>query len=1538
MADSPDNSPEVTEPTPSQEGASQGTSAPPTGKRKRRWLRRILWFLAVVLLLIVLLVALLPTILTSGPAEDFASEQASEILGREVKLEGLSFGWTKPLRLDRLRVGAEEGEGDYPLLDIENVSMPKSLLSLAHLPPYEAELNVGRIEANVVRDEDGVLNLEKVLQAIEERFPPKDVPEPEPEPGPIELPLDQIDVGIETIDLRYVDLAATRTLIAGLEDGALSARWPGGPQPLALTIEGAFRLNDERLPWDVQAEVRDWIDAERVVTTETLTLAATSAESLDNPDLTGGGFSLLATLREMETNSLRVRVPFTPLYDFARGYPLGTLLPPDLELPETVAGTLELGLKATHSQQFQHFTAETEASLRGFAVEGGPVAGRLALPGLEHSAFAEVDLASHTLERLDLSLESAPLTLTAEAAALDWLHPAEGSRLMAQGSFDLGRLASIGAEVLGAGDQASLLDARFGFSARLLEESGPNLVAVGLTAEAELGELRTLEPFAENPEFLTSGSLNLRPLSFVARGPVRYRASEHLVTVPDLEFAGAFTTASLRAEVNLDDPLATWELALFGGTHLTDLIAWDALDRFKPADLPDVRALADYAISGYAVTATEVATSGTVNLTNVTVDLPLRGKVLDNATIAADWDVRADYEDLTVDIARVGLESPILRANLRGRYTPRDFNLEGGAGADLEPIMDIASLFAEIPAQVGGSLAAEFSGSGNPGDAVEMTLRATTPRPLAVEMPGLIAFSEPFSTSLAGQALWEGDGISTATLDLNSFTFGDALAANGKAVVDLTGGRGLDFELDSLLNTSPTLALLDPALLESYGAAVAAEGTIETFVAVDGPFAFGEDGVVFSEAWTIAGENDIALEFVDWLYQPEPAPDETGELAEPEPLAGVLGGVFDNRKFNVSVDLTSPVETLVYEDGAISGFDFVEGPMGVAVDTTRVETAVRYATGEPIPFSVMRGSYLGGVRYGNEIVTLEWPRTDFATATVTDLEATEFLLDWLEFRSGNVFSGDVSALVDWATLAWRAEGGLQLESADALDQTYTLSDEALAALVPEMQGGAALLFDLKGYPPPVDYQVLDGWPVTGRLRASLEGFQARSRGAEPGEALYDLQGVRGAYSLDLPTTGSLAMAAEFLIDRVDSNAIPEKPLEDLEFRGHLAVDELDEVSGELELFEIASYRTQASGTLRIEGLRDALAANEWAALPVWLQNVTLRLNANLAQDLTGLDGFVEDLDSSGALDLNLTVSNTPRNRFRFAPLLKADNVNFAYGQLFRLDNFRGEWNLEKTLLLDPGARPAPPAPPGILKIEDIFIDANGLGGHLSGTTLELRGVERGLTISTTTVNFLGGPATSQWKLFLDRGLPILSGSMEITGLNGGNIVPGFNVRDVRQAEINAVASLRWIFPENPAQTLMDNLALSVRTTRIGSQALRQILRALDSNQDDPRFQAAIAALNLGSPSDVELRLENALVTARGDLRLATGNAVPLPILDREPVGGLVGVYDFSAQAQLLEMVRRAIIVILSDDLSVLQEAIRPLDGDTEGGATDDEDD
>lgn len=276
------------------------------------------------------MLALAPTILCSRAVQSRLTNSVAGLLGRELVLENLDFGWRKPVRIGRVALPPVPGEGELPLAEIAGLSVPLHLIRLASGPPYPLTIDVQRLELNLVRAENGELNIPT--------FPSKAEPVTETEIEAPVLPFSRVHFRIHHLDLRYIDHMSGLT--AAWEAGEFTADWPEPGQPLSLDLKGKLLLGENNLPVELSAMLESWIDAERRLTPDTVRI------TVDSGDLEQAGLHFGGEVQDGGEVVARVRIPLAEVERMRQGLPL-----PD-GMPE-LAGNLDFQFNGHHTAGFR---------------------------------------------------------------------------------------------------------------------------------------------------------------------------------------------------------------------------------------------------------------------------------------------------------------------------------------------------------------------------------------------------------------------------------------------------------------------------------------------------------------------------------------------------------------------------------------------------------------------------------------------------------------------------------------------------------------------------------------------------------------------------------------------------------------------------------------------------------------------------------------------------------------------------------------------------------------------------------------------------------------------------------------------------------------------------------------------------------------------------------------------------------------------------------------------------------------------------------
>ena len=136
-----------------QEAASAAQVKAERKPRRRRWP----WIILGVIALLAILVALLPTLLSLGPARRYLVSLISERLNGQLEIKSWSLGWFSGFRFSGIKVTDAEAR---PVIEVASVNVPATIPSLLGSTKRLGETEVQGLKANVAFYSDGTVNLE----------------------------------------------------------------------------------------------------------------------------------------------------------------------------------------------------------------------------------------------------------------------------------------------------------------------------------------------------------------------------------------------------------------------------------------------------------------------------------------------------------------------------------------------------------------------------------------------------------------------------------------------------------------------------------------------------------------------------------------------------------------------------------------------------------------------------------------------------------------------------------------------------------------------------------------------------------------------------------------------------------------------------------------------------------------------------------------------------------------------------------------------------------------------------------------------------------------------------------------------------------------------------------------------------------------------------------------------------------------------------------------------------------------------------------
>ncbi|MDK2971987.1 MAG: hypothetical protein PWP23_1742 [Candidatus Sumerlaeota bacterium] len=1472
---------------------SDSTETPqvPTERKPRRWRRRLLIAVGAVLLVLVLLVVLLPTILTSGFAERKVSAIAEDKLGRPVTIEGLAFGWRTPLTLEHAALPAIAGEQSRPALDVRGVRVPLTLWGVLRdrkaLPLSGIE--IASIEVNVVRLEDGQWNVLKMMQALKGDAPPTpEEPEATPSGTPSPLPIKDLSASIARIDLRVID--ASQELEAGWEDGSFSVLWPGGAQPLTSDVAGTFRVNAVELPWDVRAKISHWIDADNLLTPMAAEATVTSDGMNGAHQIADGGFYVHATAVEDAENTVRLVLPLEHAEAFAHAASLPVDIPP-------FGGEIDWTVGWTQRAAFRQWTLET--SLKGTGLRATLPSVDVPAQDARIEASASVDLDARVANAVRAEGALAGITFDARATRIPFDNPFATEGVALQAAVDLTQATSLASQVRG-GTGAPIATGSIAFEAmqRDLHEDGGTIEA---TLTMAPGELMTLRPFvAQDPEFLLEVPMDLTPLHLETHATISAgiasksarlvidRWENPIVTRLECDVSGTGDTMSgggtLAGSIDLAHPLEAWG------------------PRFRKEAMPAVQGALDFDIEASADGAKKFASEGALALRGFSVAFVDKPEPLALPETTLAWDLSVNNETPSVVVRRIALENDFAVWTLDGSMTDA-FDIRTHAEADLGPIMELASLFKEMPVAVTGKPVLDASLHGTAGDRLDIALGVETAANLTVVKEGTLSLDAPVFLDSACTVAWSNDVLSSMTMTIADFSLGEAFGMTDETEVALGETIVSTSRAAATVRYAPILAMLDPALLEQFDAAVALEGETTVEPVIHFVLQKTAEGIIFPEPVEIEGTAVTEIAALEWAFRE---------------MSGYVEGFFDEREFAFTVDPADP-KGFAYEDQGFTGAELVSGPMGLELGAWQVGAAQAFAmTGARVELA---GLELSSLRWQSGEMAIQLPRTAVSGNLDFAMEPMAVKVGQLEVQLGNSLHAASDMAYSADDRRWSTRTSMELgDVAEPLG--WTTLPAAMREAIPALEGSLRLEADLAGTLPGEDFDpTTSPLPVAGTFAASANDIGLRMPVLVMEKLNATIEGnIDGA-------TRSGDVTASVAIDRAWNPGLTLKAARDMTLKAEAAFTDADSVRGSIGELRIRNYGTLAEGTFAVSGIMDALASAETNPIAKWLGNLDIDASARAEQDLLWLSGIHPSLLLDGQLDATFEMTNRPERGLTLDAAMEIADGELIFADMVEASGISGSWQTRKTLAARNVVMEHKDLPPGEFRVVQASFGPPGRPGlkaRTSNVLLRLHGFDEPVRAELEIRDLMSGNAVARTALNLVETDPVLSGDLQVAGVDAGQLA-GLATRDKREWEINGAGSANWRLRDLGFQRVLEDLSLRMDSTRIGRLALTRLLEALDAEQDDPRFQNARAALRFGTPTMAQARLNNSLVTFGSELRMPGGVTLSLPILERQPLGDMIEVYDFDRFSPMFSLTRTGLLVLLAEDLAELEQILATLE-------------
>lgn len=624
-----------------------------------------------------------------------------------------------------------------------------------------------------------------------------------------------------------------------------------------------------------------------------------------------------------------------------------------------------------------------------------------------------------------------------------------------------------------------------------------------------------------------------------------------------------------------------------------------------------------------------------------------------------------------------------------------------------------------------------------------------------------------------------------------------------------------------------------------------------------------------------------------------------------------LADFFDNRKFKAVMD-QNPVQ-FTYSDEASTGFSAIEGTVGVLVGKTRLDTRAKFISTGKVTYDISRAS-VGGIVFSAKNIDLNIPPISISGLLSADLNDKVASSTDLHCAIENCLTASVSPLFRWEEGEFHVNAGLSLHSISNLLAIAHFKGPG-APVLPRVSGGADFTANFTGRIPTNGFDITCPLPLSGDLKIRITDV------AVDGGPKYVVKGINADAALTISPDGrDVDFDAKLSMDNVESGQ--RMALKGIHLDVTTALHSFDRLDASLKSMSIDSLGTSGSGRVAVGGLIAVLNAKGKSMDPVKvLRALSVDLDGAFTQQLKDLSSIVPQLDCDGQVGISLAFKNMPGQELGGILNLDVKKARIKFDDKALIDGLDGSWTITKSFRMQNEGRRLAVQPAGTIGMKSLTITTPRLPIEIRNAGLRFSGIDDGIKIDFTAADLVGGPAEASCSLAIHNGNPELNGKLTLTGLNGEALLPGTAFRNRSEADINAVADISLFLPDEPRGSILSNLRLRVRTMRIGKSALVRILEAMDSRQETPQFQNALVALSIGTPVGAELILANALVTINVDLLLTGGIRVPLPILDSAPLSDILGVYKLDEASRKLDLVRWALLLLLTDDLGQLEKHI-----------------
>ncbi len=1421
-----------------------------------------------------------------GWGERLASRMASDIIGQEVHLHGLSAGWFSPITIDALAIAPKNASDPAPLV-LNGVYVPLTLLQARSMPLNLDGIRVTHVTLHVVRDEGGTINWLEIMDSA--MGDGEESTEPESTEPASPIPVERLGIELDDVTIMYHDRATSPELLVGLDSMKLTAAWRAGT-PITAAVSTTVYVNGETAPFELDATVDGLLDSNR-------TLTPMSAGGEIAGSFAGESFSATYDSRAgIATSEGALSIGY-----LARA--AATILPPEMHTDANGAlqWTLRVdGLdKQAGSIAFSLNTDDLETVTPPGASSPLPLPAITVAVGSKFNFGDEFPLSdfSATVNARGLAIEAMgnyQPTDESIAATLDALIDADEIATGLLPTFPrLPTQSPVSGQATLSATASGSLSGEVAFDAKMGWQGG---------------ELRWLAPLADVPQLgLDEGPLSLSPTTHSMAISGSYSA--HRVTA-DYDVSGETLTLKGTASVDPRTPMESIAASFDAGVSVAPLAP--IIRRFAefPPGVPEDSRLA-LSLSTDADSA-RIAYSVETTLSGHDEILALRS--------SGEWSVA----DSRLGLEQLTLAAPFANLDAEGTIGLAGVSqLEWQAAIKLAESIVWASPFLSEPLGIAAAGRLDLQGTveGALTEQAQVAMTMTTSDDYFVEASGFPAFSDPIAVDFAGAAAYAGGDLSLEIQNAE-IAIGDAIAGGLGGTVNKSADQ-LDVALEAQVSTmhAAILAMARPFAPMPEGIEFAIDGESQVELSINGQMILGEE-MRAPEMWEV---NGTEVTFVDTL-----------QVVMPGMRVDLLGAS-DEREFTAAFDPLDPTAFSYSDEAAtiVEAFsvwqhlsqegDQTEREFGDAPDVQLISLSLGNSATVEWPgqftFTLLDGALEeSNVEGAYGLILL--PGAEFSGSVNADLKRSSITAQELRVSSPDFLEGNLDASFDMNNLIWGASGGIKLTNLSSIAGWLGPGEDNILL---HLSGDASAQIDLAG--------TADIMPELGRLRLPAHGAASASWNEIslplPGDV--SIESLTGSVEAQL-SPERLEAKWNSTIANVRTPVALANPISDWSAKGRILLDDLDTFTIENAEFGIDSLGLGGGLGFETSGFGQwilILAQPNFEGPPPpaeWWRALRFDANGTLFQDLDQWELPLAETTAGGRWRVDVTARSSPGQRIKTELITSVENLTVALGESIRLASANGRLPLAKSLLLSTDEVPAATGPRGTMIIRGLGLDWPPVQGSADSAVMHLSGFDQGTSAELLGSGFFGGTARATLDITEENGVPVISGEYQVTNVDARSVLPGLAKRKKKEIEVSGFGEFRWAFPLRTRQgRVLDNLSLTLQITEIARDVTVQLLRDMDPEGASPGIQATIAALRFSTPERASIEIRNGLLSLGIHLKTATGQSIPMPVFDRANIAQTAELYAPESVDLILEGVRLLLLFTLAQDMGDLQNMITPED-------------